>query len=323
MKMSQEHKIKFLLCLVTVNCNLRCRMCFNWKNNETEEIESSLLKAAISDLHKKGLFTTDASVVFAGGEALLRSDIFELIRFSRDLGLCTTLTTSGYPYNDRIREQLRDSDLTYIALPLDSLQRSVHDNLRGKDGVFDNAMQIIQDFPRKVTLTCTISAYNINEICEIAEWAEANDNITGLGFQALVYPFNSQISRDNFHQSPEFSHLWPKDISTVCANLNRLIKIKNKSKKIYTTSKHLNFFKEYFRNPANINRKVRCRTGDTSLTINNKGDVIFCNYIGQLGNIRELAITDILSAENVQEMKKRMLECRKSCEFYVNCFFED
>lgn len=297
-------------------------MCFNWKNNETDEIEAGRLKEAISDLYKGGFLTTDASVVFAGGEALLRNDIFELIKFSRGLGLVTTLATSGYLYNDRIREQLRDSD-SYVALPLDSLKRNTHDYLRGKDGVFDNAMRIIQDFPRKVSLTCTISAYNITEICEIAEWVEANDNVAGLGFQAIVSPFNAP-NRNNFYHSPEFGHLWPKDVSAVCASLDKLIEIRNRSKKIYTTQKHLSFFKEYFSDPASINGEAGCRVGDASLTITNKADVIFCSYVGKFGNIREAAITDILSAENVQSMKNKMLKCkRESCEFYVNCFFED
>lgn len=321
--LENQNKFRFLLLILTVNCPLPCKMCFNWKNNETDEIEESYLEAAIEELYKNNFFIFDASINFSGGETLLRKDVFNLIKFSRDRDLKTVLTTSGYVYNDSISEKIRDSGLDCIALPLDSLEQKKHDYLRGVEGVFQSTMNIIQDFPGKVTLTCTISSYNVDEICEIAEWAERNDNIVGLGFQALVAPFNLTVPRKNFHLRPEFNHLWPKDYDTVSTNLDKLIKFRNNSTKIYTTAKHMSFFKEYFRDPNKINREVKCRVGDYSLTILSKGDVIFCNYMEPIGNIKEANIINILTNHRAEESKQRMLDCKETCEFFVNCFFED
>ncbi len=321
---NNKHLFKSLLLVLTVNCKLQCKMCFNWKNNEINEIENKYLEETIRALHENGFIENDTSIIFSGGEVLLKEDIFSLIKFANKLGLKTSLGTSGDIYNDYISGEIIDSRLDCIALPLDSLDQKNHDYLRGVDGVFKNVMRIIQDHPHKVNLTCTISAYNINEIYDIAQWAESNDNIAGLGYQAIVAPFNIDAKRQkNWFKESDFSHLWPKDFYETNHNLDKLIEFQKKSTKIYTTAKHLNFFKEYFKDPNKINRNVQCKIGDYSLTIMNKGDVLFCNYLQRIGNIREADIIDILSSQKVFDTKKAMLECKDVCEFYVNCFFED
>ncbi|MFC1515109.1 radical SAM/SPASM domain-containing protein [Candidatus Omnitrophota bacterium] len=315
---------KFIHVVLTVNCILRCKMCFNWKNKEEDEIEAEHIKEAIDQLYKNDLFADDFTVNFGGAEALLRKDVFDLVKFVSDKDLAMAVCTSGYLYNEDISRKIKDSGLRTIALPLDSLDEKKHDHLRGVDGVYAKAMEIIREHPGKVALTCTISAYNIDEVCRIAEWVEANDNVAQMGFQAIITPFNSSgITRGDWFGSNEFAHLWPRDLKAVNDNIDRLIKIRGRSKKIYTTEKHLNFFKEYFKDPAKINRDVKCKVGEYSITIMNKGDVVFCHDIEPLGNIRQTSIMEMLSSHKVADIKKKMLDCKRVCEFYVNCFFED
>lgn len=55
-----------------------------------------------------------------------------------------------------------------------------------------------------------------------------------------------------------------------------------------------------------INRETTCRISDYSLTIMNKGDVVFCNYIEPIGNIKESNIIDIL-------LNQRAIDTKKEC----------
>lgn len=314
---------KFLLLILTVNCPLRCKMCFNWQNRETGEIETGILKTLIAEMHAGGLFADGASVNFAGGEALLRQDVFELIAFAAERKLATSLSTSGHIYNEVVARKIKESGLGCIALPLDSLDPAKHNYLRGTAGVFENTMRIINEHPGKVFLTCTISAYNFDEIGRIAEWAEQNNNVAGIGYQAIVRPFNSTVSQEDFYMRRRFSHLWPKDTGRVIENLERLIRLREGSSKINTTAKHLAFFAEYFRDPQKVNREVACRVGDYSVAVMNKGDVVFCHSMEPIGNARRSGICEILSSPQAARARARMLECRQTCEFFINCFFED
>ncbi|HTY44444.1 MAG TPA: radical SAM protein [Patescibacteria group bacterium] len=316
-------KFKFVHIVTTINCPSRCKMCFNWQNNAQDEIEGERIKQALDELHKNDMFTEDAVVIFGGAEALLRKDIFDLVRFAEERNLCTVVGTSGYLYNDHIASQITSSGLRCLALSFDSLDPKKHNYLRGVDGIFENIRRIIHEHPRKTSLTCTISSYNVDEICDIAEWVESNDDLTQLGYQAIVMPFNLREPRKDWFANPALSHLWPKDSAAVDANLTKLIEFRKGSKKIYTSPRHLQFFREYFRDPQHINRNATCRVGDYSLTIMNKGDVVFCNSLPPLGNIRENSIMDILTSPQVRQRKQQMLDCKIVCEFYVNCFFED
>ncbi len=322
----KKKMFNFIHVVLTVNCILRCKMCFNWKNKEQNEIEGEYIKAAIIALYENDLLADNLTINFGGAETLLRKDVFDLIRVGAERNLSTALCTSGYLYNEEISKKITDSGLKCIALPLDSSDPKKHNYLRGVDGVFEKAMQIIQEHPGKVALTCTISDYNIDEVCKIAEWVDSNDNVAQMGFQAIVSPLGINwegAPRREWINRSEFGHLWPKDIKKVNANIDKLIKIRNNSKKIYTTEKHLNFFKDYFEDPFKICRNAKCRVGDNSLTIMNKGDVVFCHDIEPLGNIRETNIIDILSGPKVADVKRKMLDCTQVCEFYVNCFFEE
>lgn len=320
-------KLSYIHVVLTVNCVLRCKMCFNWKNNEQNEIEGEHIKATIIALYENNLLVNDmVTINFGGAEALLRKDTFDLIKVAAERNLSTALCTSGYLYNAEVSKKIVDSGLKCIALPLDSSDAKKHNYLRGVDGVYEKAMQIIQEHPGKVALTCTISEYNIDEICKIAEWVESNDNVAHLGFQAIVSPLGVNwegAPRREWIKRSDFGHLWPKDMKKVNSNMDKLIKIRNNSKKIYTTEKHLNFFKSYFEDPFKICRNARCRIGDNALTIMNKGDVVFCHDNEPLGNIRAEGIIDILSGPKVAQAKRKMLDCTQVCEFYVNCFFEE
>jgi MoaA/NifB/PqqE/SkfB family radical SAM enzyme len=319
----RTERFKFLHFVVTVNCPLRCKMCQNWKNDVKNEIEAEYITGVIDELHKNNLFTHDANIIFGGAEALLRKDVFDLVRFAEARGLCTTVGTSGYLYNDTIGREISDSGLRCLALSLDSLDAKKHNYLRGRDGVFENIMRITQKHPRKTSLTCTISAYNLDEICQLAEWVEANDDISQMGFQAVVMPFNSSEPGKDWFRNPAFEHLWPKDLSVVNRNIDKLVEIRKRSRKIYTTPEHLNFFKEYFRDPNSITRSAKCRVGDHSVTVMNHGDVVFCHSLPPLGNAREKGIVEIMTSPAVQETRQKMLDCTSVCEFYVNCFFGD
>jgi MoaA/NifB/PqqE/SkfB family radical SAM enzyme len=320
---SKAEKFKFVHIVTTINCPSRCKMCFNWQNNAQDEIEGELIKKALDALYKNDMFTEDAVVIFGGAEALLRKDIFDLVAFAAERNLCTVVGTSGYLYNDEIARKITSSGLRCLALSFDSLDPKKHNYLRGVDGISENIRRIIHEHPRKTSLTCTISSYNVDEICDIAEWDESNDDLTQLGYQAIVMPFNLREPRKDWFVNPSLSHLWPKDYAAVDANLTKLAEFRKGSKKIYTTLKHLNFFKEYFRDPQAINRTAMCRVGDYSLTIMNKGDVVFCNSLPPLGNIREKSILDILASPQVAQRRQQMLDSKIVCEFYVNCFFED
>ena len=80
-------------------------------------------------------------MVFTGGDPLKRPDLYELIRYSVELGLRTNVTPSATPLltGDAIG-RFKDLGISRMAISLDGPDASTHDNFRQVPGTYDRAM---------------------------------------------------------------------------------------------------------------------------------------------------------------------------------------
>jgi len=115
-------------------------MCGVWKTNE-EELDAFYVKKLIDDAYKMGNLQ---EVYFTGGEALLRHDIFILIKYVRDYypHLRTTLNTNGALLNKKTIDRLIDAGLETLGISIDSPKPEIHNSLRG-EGVLEKAIEAL------------------------------------------------------------------------------------------------------------------------------------------------------------------------------------
>lgn len=85
-----------------------------------------------------------STIVFTGGEPLLRDDIDILIkRYSERLSF--VILTSGYGLDAERARRLRSSGLFAISISLDHYDSKVNDKLRGREGAFDISLKAIKN----------------------------------------------------------------------------------------------------------------------------------------------------------------------------------
>jgi MoaA/NifB/PqqE/SkfB family radical SAM enzyme len=104
--------------------------------------------------------------------------------------------------------------------------------------------------------------------------------------------------------------------------MDRLKELKNEVK-IVNSESQFEIFKDYFENPQETVRKVKCRSGGDAFHVNPLGKVYFCYELGDVGNVRELPIGQIWSSRRAQEMRTKIQTCKKNCDFLINCFYEE
>jgi len=144
---------------LTYNCNLKCKMCPFWKRfspNSTLDQEKAILKQ---------VFNSGAcGIAFEGGEPLLRTDLKDILAFSRSLPLQTSLITNGTLLESRI-DEIAPYINGAIFVSLDGLEQT-HDAIRGVSGSFAKAVQGINAAREKVavTINTTVMAENIDEV---------------------------------------------------------------------------------------------------------------------------------------------------------------
>ncbi len=110
-----------------------------------------------------------------GGNALTREDIFELISYSKEQGIPTTIAPSTTPLLNRHNlEKLKQAGVDVVALSIDGKDAETHDSFRGVKGTFDQlikACRIMREIDLPFRLLTTVTKYNVEQLPEILELA--------------------------------------------------------------------------------------------------------------------------------------------------------
>ena len=133
--------------LLTYQCNLRCKMCGQWgergslkglSSTETKvHMEIPLIESLIEEV--KGFHPT---ITLFGGEPLLHSQWEDILKRIKEAGLRCNMISNGILLKKRAEEAVR-LGLDEIIFSLDGPAR-VHDEIRGKKGVFNRALEGFQ-----------------------------------------------------------------------------------------------------------------------------------------------------------------------------------
>lgn len=154
-------KIVHLNAEVTRACNLHCNYCFNDSGiSMLSELTLGEWKQAIDVSQKYGA----KSVLFTGGEVMIRKDSPEIIGYALERGLRTSILSNGLKLNGEYRDMLQE--LERVQISLDSASPYSHDMRRG-EGSWKTARQAIDyirglDVP--VEISTTISADRLDEL---------------------------------------------------------------------------------------------------------------------------------------------------------------
>jgi len=168
---------------VTARCPLRCKTCFYWQHTDTEHPELTL--AEITRLAPTLQGTVWLAVT--GGEPFTRPDLPDvmgaLAEEARPLYL--TLVTNGL-YPEKMEEVVRSvfaprrTPFVRVSVSLDGVG-SLHDEIRGRSGSFDRAVETIEvlrdlcrRYPRLSSLVVTCyNAHNQDTLEEIPAFLRA------------------------------------------------------------------------------------------------------------------------------------------------------
>lgn len=98
-------------------CPLRCQFCHNpdtWDVTKGREYTVSQLMGEIIQ-YKSYMNFSGGGVTFTGGEPLLQAEfLLEVSKKCKELGISTALDTSGFIWNDQVKELLEYTDLVLL-----------------------------------------------------------------------------------------------------------------------------------------------------------------------------------------------------------------
>ena len=126
---------------ITYQCNLRCRMCQRWRDPRQDELPLETYRDLAREFAEMGVH----QISIAGGEPLLRADVFRIIEGFAERGMSVNLCTNGMLV-EKYRREIADSGATCVTVSLDGATADCHDAIRGRTGSFQQIERGIEAF---------------------------------------------------------------------------------------------------------------------------------------------------------------------------------
>lgn len=165
---------------ITAQCSQACPYCWGPRRFRAP-IDTGTARRIITRIREVGA----RRVVFTGGDPLQRDDAPELVRFAKEIGLETALSTTGDFVTPDILERLSPY-LDLISLPLDGSTENINARTKhpGHFHSFIRSLQSLRSHPNIDVKVCTpVTRHNLHDVPAIAGLVEGYSHTT----QARVF----------------------------------------------------------------------------------------------------------------------------------------
>jgi len=288
---------------LTLRCSARCLHCDVWRHMSSvgDELSTDEWKDFLRSVRR---WLGPTYVCLTGGEALLRRDALDLLRFSVDQGFSVQFLTNGYAVTDEIAEQIVAADPDIVAISLDAMDAALYDRLRGRTGFFERATAALQSLVAhhrrlgakgRIIVKTVIMDPTLDEMIKVLDWVESLGTAR-VFFQPITQNYDQEPCRD-WYENPDHDALWVKNSANAAAVMDELIARLDGGAPIENSRKDLELTKAYFLDPATWSRNMAFQLGDYAdphcpsglnvVDISSNGDVRTCPMCEPLGNLRQ------------------------------------
>jgi radical SAM protein with 4Fe4S-binding SPASM domain len=115
-----------LIWLITSKCNLNCHHCYASLYRFEPDLSYGDIIKILEDARESGV----EHINFTGGEPTLRSDIFEILRYTIDLGISPSIFTNATTINDDMASKLSELEV-YVLTSMDGHCKELYERIRG------------------------------------------------------------------------------------------------------------------------------------------------------------------------------------------------
>ena len=287
---------------VTARCNSRCSFC-NVRNNKQKDLPLEKMKTIIDEMNDFGIRV----VAVTGGEPMLRSDIFEILRYIESKKMIYSIVSNGTLWDEEMANEIRKRKLFTLSFSLDTLDRKKYIGIRGVDGLprLKNTITMFREKPLRnsyVSTLTTVVKQNIDELPDIIEFDRENNCSFVCGPVSISPGFE--------FRSDQNESLPPK--AKVVETFEWLAKQCKKDRTNIYPSMYYQNVADYFAG----NYRVPCDAGTYYISVNALGEVSVCQDFAPFGNILE---TGLKKAFENKTPQRRIRACVESNPCFYGC----
>lgn len=126
---------------LTNECNMRCPHCYMFAGlKKDHELSTKEIFDIISSFKKHG----GNNIVFSGGEIALRTDLYEILKYSYEMGMSNEILTNGTLWCADLVRRVAPL-ITRVQISIDGYDEDTNSHIRGK-GNFSKALKTVSMF---------------------------------------------------------------------------------------------------------------------------------------------------------------------------------
>jgi len=307
---------------VTAACNLRCIHCHAGSGKpDPQELNTDEGKRLIDELAAMDEFRT---LIFTGGEPLVREDIYELLRHAQQAGFANIIATNGTLIDEETAYKLKDHGVVCHAISVDAADPAVHNFIRNKPEAFDLALRAIEATKKAgilLQINTTAMEYNMSHLGDLIDFVSAQDAGIMLMYQLVAVGRGEKISNATLKKSAnrrlsELITAKQRNVQTVIEPVAgpqywpHMLKARG-----FDSGRRLKLAEKVFHG---------CAAGRGFVYIKANGDVWPCPFVEVSGgNVRERAFRSIYEDSQVFRDLRRREQTLKGmcgeCDFRTVC----
>ncbi len=304
-------------------CNLRCRICHQWKDSEGKVSLTEIdIRRIIDDIAR---YFPDAVLEFSGQEPTLNANLlFHSLEYAKHRGVKTALSTNGMLLNWEFAKRLADAEPHHISVSLDSATPDIHDYLRDCKGSHRKVIQALKHLVQAkrrsnagtaVSITTVVCDRNIEELSKIHTLGKML-HVDTINYNAFVLD-NSYFLAEGEGYDNEF---WvpSKRIGVLRKSIQGLLRLRKAGTYPIITNPEwqLREMPSYFEKREKYAAR-RCLAGYNYFHIHKQGDVTVCGK-GPFLNVKQYSLRDIWHSLAFYKTRQRIKRCETPC--INNCY---
>ena len=208
---------------ITSKCNLNCKHCYICQD-KTKELTFDEIKNTLKQIKSCGCL----ELTITGGEPLLREDIFDVIKYARDINFAVSLFTNAVLIDKKTARKLKNLSVYDIQISLYSARASIHEKITGKSGSFErtiNGITLLRRNGIKPIIKTTVMRDNFKEIIHIKKFCA--DMKLEYIFDTMIFP------KDDGGTAPLKLRLNNRDLNNFFSTMNKKDRISFSSEQIH------------------------------------------------------------------------------------------
>ena len=302
-------ELPVLVLMVHSRCNCRCVMCDIWKVAETRQLQLSDLQPHLESLRKLHV----QWIVFSGGEPLMNPGLFPLIEAVREMGIRTTLLTTGLLLSRYAADAA--TMLDEIIVSLDG-PPSIHDAIRNVPGAFASmaaGVRRIKHLNQRLPIRArtTVQKSNFRHLRSTVATAREMelDSISFLAADVTSAAFNRELLWPVERQSQVA--LSAEEIEILDSEISALIRLNGDdiaSGFIAESEGKLRRIVRHFRAQLGEVESFapRCNAPWVSAVVESDGSVRPCFFHPSIGSLHDSDLRDVLNSPAALAFRKNL-----------------